>query len=239
LEADTPPDVATQPPPRIYRLGHGPDPWAWPDWARRQEDGTFGNRWDDPDGQYRVLYASTQRLGTFIETLARFRPDPAVAAELASMEDADDGLVMAPGQVPKSWLDKRRIGAAQVDGEFADVGHSEWLVWLHRRFAGMLIRLGIRELDASALRSAARPLTQAISRRIYELTIEGERRFAGIAYLSRLGDEFQNWAIFEPAAISADIPGNIQTSDVDLAIAMQRFGLVLVDSRDGTPVRLS
>ena len=36
-------------------------------------DGTFGNRFDDPEGIYRVLYASSQRLGCYLEALAQFR----------------------------------------------------------------------------------------------------------------------------------------------------------------------
>ena len=59
----------------IYRLGRKPDPWSVPDWASAGPDGTFGNRFDDPEGMYRVLYASSQRLGCFLETLARFRVD--------------------------------------------------------------------------------------------------------------------------------------------------------------------
>ena len=65
----------------IYRLGRKPDPWAPPDWALAGPDGTFGNRFDDPDATYRVLYASSQRLGCFVETLARFRIDPTLLAE--------------------------------------------------------------------------------------------------------------------------------------------------------------
>jgi hypothetical protein len=73
----------------LYRLGRMPDPWAWPDWAYAGEDGTFGNRYDDPLSEYRALYASSQRLGTLIETLARFRPDPAIiAAEIAGSQIA-------------------------------------------------------------------------------------------------------------------------------------------------------
>jgi hypothetical protein len=41
--------------------------------ATTPEDGTFGNRYDDPRGEYRVLYATSQRVGAFIETLARYR----------------------------------------------------------------------------------------------------------------------------------------------------------------------
>jgi hypothetical protein len=59
----------------IFRLGRRPDPWEQPDWSRAHSDGTFGKQFDDPTGYYRVLYASSQRLSCFIETLARFRPD--------------------------------------------------------------------------------------------------------------------------------------------------------------------
>ena len=58
----------------IYRLGRRPDAWQPPEWFLAHSDGTFGNRFDDPEGYYRVLYASSQRLACFVETLARFRP---------------------------------------------------------------------------------------------------------------------------------------------------------------------
>ena len=47
----------------LYRIARVPDPWAWPDWAHVGIDGTFGNRWDDPQSLYRVVYASSSRLG--------------------------------------------------------------------------------------------------------------------------------------------------------------------------------
>jgi hypothetical protein len=55
----------------VCRLGREPDPWEWPDWTYSRDDGTFGNRYDDPASQYRVLYASTERRTTFRE----FWPD--------------------------------------------------------------------------------------------------------------------------------------------------------------------
>jgi hypothetical protein len=33
-----------------------------------------------PRASYRVLYASTQRVATFVECLSYFRPDPAIVA---------------------------------------------------------------------------------------------------------------------------------------------------------------
>ena len=65
-----------------------PDAWEWPDWSYVNPDGTFGNRYDDPEAQYRVLYASTEREATFRESLARYRADPViVAAEISTADD--------------------------------------------------------------------------------------------------------------------------------------------------------
>lgn len=50
-------------------------------WFLANSVGTFGNRFDSPDGYYRVLYASSRRLACFVETLARFRPDITLLAE--------------------------------------------------------------------------------------------------------------------------------------------------------------
>ena len=108
----------------VYRLGRAPDPWEWPDWTFAGEDGTFGNRYDDPDGQYRVLYASTERQTTFRECLARFRPDVAIIA--AQIEEDDDGAPAThpPGHVKRSWLSRRLMGTATVAGTFCEVGHT-------------------------------------------------------------------------------------------------------------------
>jgi hypothetical protein len=72
--------AATRPEGNLYRVGRDPDAWAWPPWEYAGEDSTFGNRYDDPRGEYRVLYACSQRVGAFIETLARYRTDPALVA---------------------------------------------------------------------------------------------------------------------------------------------------------------
>jgi hypothetical protein len=95
----------------LYRLGRRPDPWAWPDWAYAGDDGTWGNRFDDPASEYRVLYASSERLGPFLETLARFRPDPAIAAEQIAGDARDSEFATRPaGLIPVSWLEDRSAG---------------------------------------------------------------------------------------------------------------------------------
>lgn len=162
----------------VHRLGRAPDPWAWPDWSYATDEATFGNRYDDPLGAYRVLYASTQRRGCFLETLARFRPDPALVAELAGIAEdpRDKRHVTAPaGAVPVSWLKGRRIGRAVYE-----------------------------QSDAA-----------------------DERRFAGLRYLSRVGDEFENWALFEPASVARRRSERLSPEDPELIAALDQLGLVL------------
>ncbi|MBV9322862.1 MAG: RES family NAD+ phosphorylase [Chloroflexi bacterium] len=199
------------PPDRLlYRVGRTPNAWAWPDWRFLGPDGTFGNRWDDPDGIYRVLYACSQRVGAFVETLARFRPDLEVVAGLLEIDGSDDGS--PPGAVPRSWLDTRACGEATVEGVFADVGEARSLTVLRIALAVRALYYGLADLDGATIRvSAPRRFTQEISRFVYESDDAG-KRFTGIRYLSRLGNQFVNWAIFEPPP---DIDSPLQTMSSD------------------------
>lgn len=189
-------------PPAVFRLGRGPDPWAWPDWRYADADGTFGNRFDDPQGLYRVLYASTQRLATFVECLAYFRPDPAIIAEYADIAGSkDDEEPPGAGHVPSAWIDARCVGTAVLTGDYVDVGHHETLAELRTALAPRLVHHGLRELDASTIRlTVPRAFTQEISRYVFDETVDGTRRWNGVAYRSKHGDDLENWAVFEPAS---------------------------------------
>ena len=220
--------ASVEPDGSLYRLGREPDPWAWPDWSYAAPDGTFGNRYDDPAGSYRVLYASSQRVGAFLETLARFRPDLEVLAELDRIEGEDEPRPA----VPRSWLDNRRLGEATVAGRFVDVGDTTSLATLRTALAASAIHHGLDEIDAATIRlQAPRAFTQQVSRFAYEQRDE-RGAFAGIRYRSRLGDDVLNWAIFEPAPDTpspfvATTVGAIEADDPDLQAALQLLGLTL------------
>lgn len=226
------------PPARAYRIGRAPDPWAWPDWSFAAADGTFGNRFDDPEGAYRVLYAASDRLGAFVEVLARFRPDPHVVEGLRRIR-GDDARVLPPGTLDASWLARRRVGEARIAGRFADIGHSESLARLRADLGKRAAHHGLLDLDAAAIRlRAPRRFSQEISRYVYAQTGKAGRRFAGIAYVSRLGDELRLWALFEPAtpreasaAVRAKKARALARNDPDLARALEIHGLSLVDAR--------
>jgi hypothetical protein len=230
-----PPLVAARSNGSFYRVARRPDAWAWPPWSYAGEDGTFGNRFDDPDGEYRVLYASSQRLGALIETLARYRTDPAIVSvyeEIATEpEDADRHPTIPPGVVPRDWCSSRMIGSARHDGPFADIGRSSSLTHLRAALASQLVHYGLDDLDAGELRRRApRAFTQDISRYVFErgVTEEGER-LVGIRYLSRLGDEIENWAIFEGTEPHGQLSEEIAPDDPDLLAALRALDLVMAE----------
>jgi RES domain len=204
----------------IYRLGRKPAPWSVPDWAAAGPDGTFGNRFDDPKATYRVLYASSQRLGCFLETLARFRVDPTILAELAEIDGEND--YTPAGEVPVEWVQKRIMGSANLEGEYADICSSEWISRLRTLLAPHLRRFQVEDLDASVLQQTApRSLTQLISE------IAFHDRFAGIYYRSKYGHDIENWALFEPFQMTVLDLLPLQSNDPDLQRALVLHSLRL------------
>ena len=220
--------AAARPESAIYRVGRRPDPWAWPPWSYAGEDGTLGNRYDDPRGEYRVLYASSQRVGAFIETLARYRTDPAIVAEYAQIVVDDDFPTIAPGVVPRDWFDTRLLGTARHEGPFADVGHSTSLAHLRVALAPRLVRYGLDDLDGSDLRRRApRAFTQEVSRYVFEHAApEGAEAFVGLRYLSRLGDDIVNWAIFDGNEPRQPTAEKVARDDADLLEALATLDLL-------------
>ena len=207
----------------LFRVGRDDDAWAVPDWAYAKEDGTFGNRFDDPMGVYRVLYASSQRLGCFIETLARFRVDVSFVADLALMENSEDDFT-AFGTVRKAWLKGRCIGSANVEGVYADIYALGWVSHLRTALAGVAVKLGMKDFDLSSLEPAEpRLLTQQAGRIAFKLG------FAGVFYHSRYGHSIENWAIFEPFRIANRKSKRANEKDPDLVEALRILGLILSD----------
>jgi len=163
--------------------------------------------------------------------LSRLRPDPAVLDDLADIDGPDDSGYRV-GAVPATWFTTRAVGEATLRGDYADVGHAASLAYLRTVMAGRLIHHGIGDLDAAAIRlSAPRRFTQEISNHVYRLSAaDGGPRFAGIEYESRLGDNYQNWAVFERPghdAINQPTVEPVRRGDPALAAALAALGLKL------------
>jgi hypothetical protein len=156
---------------------------------------TFGNRFDDPDAQYRVLYAASQLVSCYVETLARFRPDFKLLEELDAMEGDNDFQQI--GLVPDEWFENRYIGTASVEGKYADLYSQEWVAHLRPKLYTVCRDLGLDDFDVSVLIQAKkRIITQMASSFVYDLG-----GYNGIYYASRHGLGLENWALFEFKAV--------------------------------------
>jgi hypothetical protein len=132
-----------------------------------------------------------------LEVLAGVRRDARLALELDEIvEDDEDAVVyptVAPGQVPREWLDARAATSADLAGNYCAVTNSKSVAVLYPHFIGIALGLGLADFDAAALKDARpRELTQAIAAWIYENT-----DLDGVTFASRHGDDLRLWAIFE------------------------------------------
>ncbi|AMY54936.1 RES domain-containing protein [Rhodococcus fascians] len=215
----------------IHRVGYAPDIWAWTPW-QYAHDGRFSGRWDDPNGTFRSLYVAGTRLACYLEVLAFARPDLELAASLDDITeesgDEDEHPTLAPGTLPDDWRTQRRIGTANLTGSFAAPADSQSLPTLRARFARLTIKLGLPDLDASAVRLAEpRTLTQAISAWLYT-----HDAVDGIEFDSRHGDNLTLWALYERAhdddttallAHRSDEPINADDLDMQHAMTIHRI----------------
>jgi hypothetical protein len=101
-------------------------------------------------GLYRVLYAASSPLGCFLEVLAVFRSDPAVADGLARIEgdEMEDGSFAAEqlGKLDRSLLTNRRVGTGRLGQDYVDVGHSQTIAHLRPHFIERTRELGLPAL---------------------------------------------------------------------------------------------
>jgi hypothetical protein len=182
-----------------------------------------GNRFDVPGAG--VLYGATAVAGAYAETLAGFRPR-------ASMVDAftqvtpEPGRVL-PGQVPASWFTTRRLRTFDVIGSlpFVDLESPATHTHLTEKAAPVLLHQGLENLDIPAVRGPSRLLTRAIASWIYSQTDEhGHALYAGIRYVSRLGD-FECWAIFDGTPVELRSSIEVDPGDPALKDVLELFGI--------------
>ncbi len=200
----------------VWRIGHHPFPWRWVDW-RYAEHGMFSNRWDDPDGRFRVAYAASSLRGALLEVLAQFRVDPQLDKALVEIDDDPSHPTQPAGVVRRSWFDRRSASSASLTGRFCQIGRSETIRALRPHFLATAKRLGYADFDAAVLRdSVPRELTRAVSAHLYAVRED----LHGISYRSRHGDEEKLWAIWE------------QPTDVDSSQALSALSAPVALTED-------
>lgn len=216
-------------PDTLWRVARGVDPLATyrPKASTRTEPGE-GNRFDSPDGSYSVLHFGSRPDVCFGETLARLRPKKELAA-LVEDEWSRMG-VMRPGRLPRDWREKRSLGEVAIGDAlpFIDIDSLDTHQYLRDKLSLGLSSLGYDDLDISAVRGSDRRLTQMISAWAYNTKDEdGQYRFSGLRYMSRLDDDWECWAVFSECPLSVVSVNPIDLDNKDLVQVADRFGLHL------------
>ncbi len=202
---------------RITRLNVDPfDPAPW--------DYAGSNRFDDPEGTFRVVYCASERAAAFGETLARYRRSMTLLALMREIEDDEESLedalegLLDPldeqrGVVPADWRFKRQIGKTVLSSSlrFAAIAEPESVAYLRSALAPVARSVGLVDFDLGTVFGSGRDITQYCARHIYELYDDhGAPLFAGICYPSRINVHWTCWAVFHDRLIHS--PGMTETT---------------------------
>ncbi len=209
--------TATAPTQPLFRIGRSPNPLDWPPLER-----AGSGRFDDPRREFRTLYVAEQRVGCFVETLARFRPDLEFLASRANIPDSEEPAAQGSPRIPEAWCEQHLVGrlTLRAGQRWLDLRSFKTRELLRGELAALLMRLGLADLDVAGIRGPTRELTQAIARWAYE------HKYRGMAFKSRFDDAFDCWAIFEGATFEPVFPfERISRDDPDLRAAAVLFGL--------------
>jgi hypothetical protein len=240
--------LVTPPSSVVFRIAR--DPFVPPPWEYAINDllpQTFGGRFDDPSGRWRVpvekrfrtLYCATQRTGTFAETTDALRvkmPDflQRVRGFVTDAYDDETFQNYKRGLIPREWLDRKRIGSTllEPDLRFIDLEVSETLQTLNRvpRLVLLAGRFGLDQIDRRVLvlRGEQMRLSQEIAYWAYQQVDETGNPVAGVRYISRVGGEWECWGLFDTRVAGRHKPGYIgpiDPSDPDLVEVASGFDL--------------
>ena len=200
----TAPEVVPAPSEGLWWVARGDHPLAPPPSVRGLS--TAGaNRFDPLSFDVGVLYFGTDLETCFGETLARFRPSLRVLSVIAS-EWRELGF-MSPGTVAADWR-QRRSGVhvrLPATAGFLDVESPVTHQFLRNQLALGLSALGLDDLDVAAVRGPDRRVTRLIADWTYMAENQGQPRYAGIRYESRLRTGWECWALFDDEDLELEV----------------------------------
>lgn len=210
----------------VYRIGRTNDPMRFS--TIRPEDAALkraGNRYDVPGAG--VLYVGDSRAACFGETIARFRPAPAMIELLG--DEPEGGPFMPLGSIPQDWRLQRSMVELELDPDarFVDVDAPETLGWLTNELTAALSALGYEEpLDLSDIHNRDRQLSRLIASHVFTTqNSDGDFTYDGIQYRSRVGADWLCWAVFMDTGYREISRTPINESDEDLVAVAQKWDL--------------
>lgn len=208
---------------RLFRVARADNPFYWAEISAEDSPRKHaGNRFDVPG--HGVLYFATDLEGAYAETLARFRPSPAIRKHVA---EQDPGFMMVGG-VPRDWREKRTIAEAVLSDPlpFLDVESPHTHEVLTTAMAAELVDLGEGVIDVASVRGRNRLLTRAIASWAFDQRdAAGRPVYGGLRYLSRVDTRFECWAVFGGAEFRETKTSPIDPNAPDLASIAELYKL--------------
>jgi hypothetical protein len=162
---------------------------------------TTGNRFDSATGRFGVVYFGSDLQTCFAETIARFRPSEVAAQVVREEWLADPAKYMAIGAVPADWRMTRMAIRIRTEKSFLflDLEDLATRNFLEVELGAQLMILNEPRLDVATIRGHNRDVTRVISEWAFGLDEIDGQPVAGIRYISRMGNEWECWAVFDKA----------------------------------------
>lgn len=189
-----------------------------------------GNRYDSYSGNYGTLYFATDLNVCYCETLARLRPNPNLAGLVR--DEWESSHKMGPGSLPADWrhtrVESRVLPVSPLP--FADVANAETIATFNadRSLMAGLARFDVIEIDLGNLAGKDRRVTRYIAEFLADAR-DGENlpKYSGIRYLSRLGEGFECWGLFEGTQFELVERRSIEKNSTELLHVAGLYGLTI------------
>lgn len=183
-----------------------------------------GNRFDIPGAG--VLYAATTPAGSFVETMAHYRPKASLIEKMAAAANDAEAPPTA-GVLDVSWRSSRMLRRLEAFDalSFVDVESPATQTFITANAPALLRTHNVENIDVSSVRGPSRLLTRGIASWIYEQTDElGALQYGGIRYVSRLGD-YECWASFDGTKVSLIGETSIDAGNTDMGAVAATYNI--------------
>ena len=170
-------------------------------------------RWDDPDGEFRTLYAAATPSAAYTETLAVLRPAHDQVARIRRTQPTPpNDPDLHTGKIPVGYLDARHIGVAACHPDVRLIDMSDPAT--HASFPAHVRRVlgwfDIRDADRGTVMTGDRRVTRYLARHLWQTCRDrGLTHIRGLRYESRLTPTATCFALW-------DDPSPIDTSTITL-----------------------
>lgn len=235
------PRLVYPPPDGLWRVARLPDALEFPG-AELENDGSGPlhgrRRFEDPRGEFGVLYCASSIEAAFGDDIAQYRPRVVGGNSIRDwisdfFGTGPDPHEPQPGQLPGSYFDDRVVMKVMIweDARFVDLEDPTTHAALDEGLADMLADHGLANFDRGVVMGSDRHITGAIARYFYSLSQRpGFADLIGLRYESRFAPEWERWAIwdYESVYVSADEPTRPVThGDPSLGAAAARLNITV------------